>query len=1091
MNILLVSQCSKQALVETRRVIDQFAERKGDRTWQTSITLEGLKALRRLLGKTAKRNTAVACHWIKKANTTELLWIVGNSGRFNEQGTVPTNTSERDLLRNKDENLWHTLEDVALLAGIAGLFHDFGKANELFQKKLKPGHRANLSEPFRHEWISLRLFQAFVGGNADQEWLGRLSKISQEDEAEMLSRIIVDTPPSFDNPFKDEGLAQRKLSTTIAWLILSHHRLPKFLGKKGSGGAPRIGNINKWMESSLNSSWNSPQSVERSWSEADIKAAWRFTNGTPMRSRVWQQKARRLGKRALARRGFAGKDWLADLFSAHTARMILMLADHNYSAQAATVSLQDADYLAYANTDKISKKPKQKLDEHTVGVSFTAVCMTRSLSVLRTSLPSITRHKGFKKRSEDDRFRWQDKAYELACSIRERASQNGFFGINMASTGCGKTFANARIMYGLANEKLGCRFSVATGLRTLTLQTGEAFRQRLKLEEEDLALMIGSQAVSQLYNLHNEPEEFNDSESSEEIAQYVHYHGAITNGSLSKWLLKSAKVNKLVSAPILVSTIDHLIPATEGERGGKQIAPMLRLLTSDLVLDEPDDFDISDLAALTRLVNWAGMLGSRVLISSATLPPSLTTALFDSYLAGRGAFQSVYGEPGRPANVCCAWFDENEVIHSDHADAIAFSEAHDKFANGRCNRLSEKKPLRKARILAIEATQTSVSETVDLIASRIHGALYELHNQHGQVEPNSGKRVSIGIVRMANINPLVAVSKQLFRYLPQQGFRIHYCVYHSRHPLCVRSRIEYHLDTLLKRHDPQALWGNPIILAALENWAEQNHIFVVLASPVAEVGRDHDYDWGIIEPSSMRSIVQMAGRIQRHRNGEPLSSNLLIMSANYKALRGQRPAYYQPGFESQDFALKSHRLEDLVKPDQLTSISAIPRIRKEKLLKPEESLVDLEHAHLEAALFGSEVSGIKECAAQWWRSNANWCYELQRRQPFRSSMPDREYVLYFEEEEDAATFHAIQEDGSLKLVDSSFPRIDLEVADGVSSWGIENFNKIILEVAEKEGLSLGAASRRFGALNIPDYGEDTVVPWQYHPILGLHRRLEN
>ena len=38
---------------------------------------------------------------------------------------------------------------------------------------------------------------------------------------------------------------------------------------------------------------------------------------------------------------------------------------------------------------------------------------------------------------------------------------------------------------------------------------------------------------------------------------------------------------------------------------------MLRLMTGDLVLDEPDDFDMADLPALTRLVHWAGLLGMR------------------------------------------------------------------------------------------------------------------------------------------------------------------------------------------------------------------------------------------------------------------------------------------------------------------------------------------------------------------------------------------------------------------------------------------------------------------------------------------------
>lgn len=65
MNVLLISQCNKRALDESRRILDQFAERKGERSWQTAIAQQGLITLRKLLRKTARRNTAVACHWIK------------------------------------------------------------------------------------------------------------------------------------------------------------------------------------------------------------------------------------------------------------------------------------------------------------------------------------------------------------------------------------------------------------------------------------------------------------------------------------------------------------------------------------------------------------------------------------------------------------------------------------------------------------------------------------------------------------------------------------------------------------------------------------------------------------------------------------------------------------------------------------------------------------------------------------------------------------------------------------------------------------------------------------------------------------------
>ena len=636
MNVLIVSQCSKKALSETRRILDQFAERKGERTWQTAITLQGLSTVRKLLRKTAKRNTAVACHWIKSANQTELLWLVGNIRHFNEQGTVPTNTTSRDILRNADENHWHTAEAISLLAGIAGLFHDFGKANKLFQEKLKPKAKLR-SEPYRHEWVSLRLFQAFVGKQTDQEWLAALSVISAAEEVSIIGRLIKDKQSiPQPNPFK----TMSPLAKVIGWLIVSHHRLPKYSNNEPG---PRVDEMDSWMTGrSFGPAWNSPQCEYDDWKEKDWLEVWEFKYGTPIRSKTWCDKAHSLANRALKHPPFVKTDWLQDSFSSHMARLTLMLADHRYSADGTTEKWQDGAYEAYANTDRVTKDLKQKLDEHNVGVGHNAVLLAKSLPKLRQSLPAITRHKGFKQRSKDEKYRWQDKAYDLAVGISKRTEQQGFFGVNMASTGCGKTFANARIMYGLADEKLGCRFNVALGLRTLTLQTGDALQARLQLDSDDLAVLIGSQAVRQLHEIQKNLAEQADkagivklsaeqagSESAQEIEfdnQYLRYEGSLDDGRLSQWLKVSPALHQLLSAPVLVSTIDYLMPATEGDRGGKQIAPMLRLLTSDLVLDEPDDFDLADLPALSRLVNWAGMLGSRVLLSSATLPPVFVVA---------------------------------------------------------------------------------------------------------------------------------------------------------------------------------------------------------------------------------------------------------------------------------------------------------------------------------------------------------------------------------------------------------------------------------------------------------------------------------
>ncbi len=1098
MNIVLVSQCSKRALPGTRRILDQFAERKGDRVWQTAITQQGLNTLRKMLRKTARRNTAVSCHWVRRRDHSEILWIVGNLRRFNADGSVPTNTTARDILRRKDENNWHSVEAISLLAGIAGLFHDFGKANALFQDKLKPGAK-HFTEPYRHEWVSLRLFQAFVYDCTDPEWLKKLAEASVKDESPMLVRLIKDAPGNAPNPFT----SLPPLAQTVGWLILSHHRLPKY----NSGREPPLEIIDQWLthRSGLRSTWNSPQADYDDWTPKQRVAVWEFPEGTPLRSVTWCAKANSIAKRALKLPKFAASPWWQDRFSLHVARLNLMLADHSYSAGAALVKWQDKEYKAFANTDKKTRQRKQKLDEHNVGVGHNAVLLSKSLPRLRDTLPAITRHKAFKVRSRNARFRWQDNAYELACGVRDRSVRQGFFGVNMASTGCGKTFANARIMYGLASEAIGCRFNVALGLRTLTLQTGDALRDRLHLSDEDIAVLIGSPAVRDLHeqsrsaagNGELEPQEAMEQSGSAsgaallESHQYVRYDGSLDDGRLGEWIRTSPKLHALLSAPVLVSTIDHLIPATEGERGGKQIAPMLRLLTSDLVLDEPDDFGLEDLPALCRLVNWAGMLGSRLLLSSATLPPALIEALFDAYREGRKAFSQACGEPGVDRGICCAWFDEFSRTQTDLGDLPAFARAHNRFVAGRIMKLRSSTPLRLAELLPVKAVGSDKEAVVEAVTDVIARGVTRLHQAHHQVHAATGKRVSVGLVRMANINSMVTVLQHYIACAPAQGSRVHFVCYHSHHPLLVRSMMEARLDAALTRHDEDALWQVPEIASALENHTEQDQVFIVFASPVAEVGRDHDYDWAIAEPSSMRSIIQLAGRIQRHRARPPDSPNLLVLSKNMRALRGSPVAYERPGFEDKHFKLHAHDLQTLLEPWQYEHISAIPRIQESPQPNPCGNFVDLEHAQLRARLFGeSAVDDESPPAAYWWQHQATWSAELQRRSRFRKSQPEEEFILRLNDEEDTPIWHLVHENGEAKAAGKGrIQQTEGSCHSQCQSWMQFDFVTLINELAERRELGVLDTSDKFARVRLPKSSGSTETEWLYRPELGVWRAL--
>jgi CRISPR-associated endonuclease/helicase Cas3 len=1021
---------------------------------------------------------------------------VGNKSKFDENGVVPVNSTNLNFIRNEWENSWHNIEVISLLSAIAGLFHDFGKANKLFQQKLDPDYKGKYYEPYRHEWISLRFFQAFVGDRDDRQWLQALISLTTKDNETTLKRLVKDAPT---NTYNNLLSKLPPLARLIGWLIVSHHRLPVYPAE--GNNQPGYDYIGSWLDQAFDSLWNSPASFDE-WDQISRNANWEFPSGTPFLSAIWQNNATEIATKALQCHRLIEKDWFEQRFTAHLSRLVLMLSDHYYSSKSATPSWQDRSYDCVANTDD-HKRPKQKLDEHNLGVGRNAYKLANKLPELRKNLPALGTNKNLSKnKSNEKRFKWQDKAYKLALSIKDNGKEQGFFGINMASTGLGKTLANARIMYALSDEN-SCRFSVALGLRTLTLQTGNKLAEDLGLTEDKYAVLIGSQAVKLLHEIQKtnkqekqEPITYFGSESTEEIFPndtHIQYSRIPDNEILTRWLEKSPKLQRLIDAPLLVSTIDHLIPATEGTRGGKQIAPMLRLLTSDLVLDEPDDFGLEDLPALCRLVNWAGMLGSRVLLSTATMPPALAFALFQAYQTGWRDYSAVNGDKGETNNICCAWFDEfssKSIVVNTFQE---FRDCHEIYIDKRIRSLKKAEiVLRKANLL--ETSCNNKENTITAISSTIRQGVIQLHKKHHQKYSN--KRVSIGLVRMANINPLVSVGKELLKLPAPEDTRLYFCIYHSQFPLAVRSFIESKLDSALTRHDPDAIWQQTEFKEAIENNQEQHHIFVVLATAVAEVGRDHDYDWAIAEPSSMRSLIQIAGRIQRHRRLEPKKVNMLILSKNYRSLTGRPTAYTRPGFESKKMPLVSHYLNDILRPEQYQKINSVPRIQFQpgKNDKNENgeylNMVQLEHYALFRRLLGFDKE--ENNARLWWQNDISWCGELQRRQPFRRSSPDEPYCLFLSDAESEPVWK-IKND---KVRPYEYARVsnicsidNLEMGERNQLWIKIDLKEIYTKLSNNLILPMDQTSKTFGELRLRTY-KDQVIEWSYHPVLGVHQEID-
>ncbi len=1128
MNVLLVSECGKRALTETRRILDQFAERRGVRTWQTPITQDGLDTLRRLLRKTARKNTAVACHWIRGLNHSELLWTVGPPRRFNAQGSVPTNTTRRNVLRAADENDWHSQEDIHLLAALAALLHDLGKGSAAFQSMLR-GQGTGRNR-YRHEWVSLRLFEAFVGTDDDAHWLTRLAAQTSTDDAAWLKSLRRDgidghCPPPL------ASLSHAPLAQAIGWLLLTHHRLP-MRPHESSGDRPvfTVAGL-KNILGEINANWNEDWAWTPESERPNVAPYWQFPHGLPVTAGHWRQQATRLAQRLLLLRARPDRQppfaWLDEPYVMHLSRLCLMLADHHYSSlteKAQRVSVP-AGCVLYANTERKSRHLCQPLDEHLLGVVSHSREASHALPKFDEHLPRLVNHRALRRRAQDERFHWQDKAADMATAMRDRASRQGAFVVNMASTGCGKTLANARVMQALADPAKGMRCSFAMGLRTLTLQTGRAFRDLLHLGDDEIAIRVGGSASRALFEHYEALAEHSGSASSQalldEDSSVDFIEGNLDTHPLLRQVLHDPQMQALLAAPLLVCTIDHLTPATESQRGGRQIAPMLRLMSGDLVLDEPDDFDIGDLPALTRLVHWAGLLGARVLFSSATLPPALVLGLFEAYRAGRTHFHRNRGERlgagERPPDICCGWVDEFRQEQADCATSSAFETRHEDFARQRHGALTQQAATEARRRCELtEAPKESSTDDTTLFADFARLAMASaavLHDRHHSTDPRSGKRVSFGLIRMANIEPLYEVALALFRLGAPNGCRIHLCVYHSQYPLLMRSAIEYRLDTALRRTDPNAVFGLPDIRSRMDGYAEDDHMFIVLGSPVTEVGRDHDYDWGIVEPSSMRSLIQLGGRIRRHRPGLCTVPNVRVFNTNLRHCRKtNEPAFCMPGFESHAFPLADHHLAALLSPSERDVIDARPRIvaAPAEQLRPQNRLVDLEHVRMRDMMLSGLVAPQRRGppdprsratpvvnATLWWSlppADVLLTADLLRQQPFRQdSVPRVDLVLRVlaDDDDDYELTRLLAKKGGHgelyeRVETSLLARLPNDSISGVGihAWGGADYMETVRELAAARSMSVVECARRFGTVTLPrcDAG------WRFHPALGFAKR---
>lgn len=881
MHVLFVSECSKKAVKKTRAVLDRVATRVGRRTWATPVTEEGLSEIHSSMKAVATRQTSVACYRNDGLRKMTILWIVGNKKLFNKSGAVMCGATRG---HRADVAIEPWVAIGALVSKASGCGHDIGKTEKGFVDNISGAVCENKykASSIRHEWISMRIARLLRDRDFDLDaaWKGIKTERGLKE-------------------FPIEG-GLKDLLDVLDFVLVSHHRLPGgdcggipecssyFAGGHPPGGAIPGGILSPDVVSLYR------KTVERIKKYEDIKTSGDFL-------------------RAIS------------IF----VRAALIFADHQVSKIEYKPPIVASQNLLYANTKRMAGRIgfNQPLQWHLEQTSFVAAASFSEMSrltlrglcdddVARITFPSSA-----------GRFEWQNKA---AATLRKaRNETNGpILVLNIAETGAGKTMMNAKSVCILAPQGR-VRFATVLNQRSLTLQTGDALRNQLGLTKRDLAVVIGDRITRKLHDASERIEPDAETVASDSDENNIDFICDVDIDlsfddfdELPRFLRgrgdKDRRFKRIVATPVLVSTIDYLICAGDLTRQHHHVDALLRIIDSDIIIDEIDSYDPKAIVAILRMVQVVGLCGRNLVCSSATIAPFLAEAVYRAFYSGikmrshllkrnLRAKVAVIDNLVDPLVFDCSEGEEFAEKYRHHLSNIS-----EKIGTGGMG-------------LRIPFLQKVPCQSEGAWMEAVGNAVNTLHNENRWEFGNTGKTVSFGFVRVANIKTAIDVATYLTRTIPNA----YVACYHSQDFIIQRYLKEKTLDRLLTRKpDKNGKNANAAILndVDIKNIVKGQGFdsiqFIVVATPVEEFGRDHDFDWSVLEPSSAHSLIQASGRVNRHRRFALAEGfrNVAIMQYNFRWARGGDPPYYcMPGMETKSLPYEPAGMDGLLNWERLAN----------------------------------------------------------------------------------------------------------------------------------------------------------------------------
>lgn len=890
MHCILISACEKRALKKTRAVLDSYAIRTGQSSWQAPMTMEGLKEIRTALKRTATRQTAVAAYVNYGMRKMKLAWVVGSKHRFNLEGAYPVASTSK---QQKQLEIPEWVRAASLLAGAAGDVHDIGKASEHFQKKLNPDMAGQMvKDDVRHEWLSMKLLQQMRTNGWDWQgaWKG-------------LDRHLIDLTLGERSNIKKQFLLNEL--EAVDYLVVTHHGLLS-------------GNL-RWYPNSDSHVREKHPCIAQLTCAGDIKESIFKSH---------QHRMARLSKMAESEKDHS-LYWKA--LALH-ARAALIHADHTVSAEQYSEIKPDHVSL-FANTKlkntaqgKKERIQDQPLDWHLQQVGDrSAYIATKMMTDLNLAGLSEQTVEFICQPSTLPRFQWQNLVANALQKQINKMPDTPCLMLNIAGTGSGKTRMNLRAACTLRPNDP--RIAITLNLRSLTLQTGEALKSSMNLSDDEIAVVIGDHVSQKLFNESRAKEPVIDED--ENLAEPI-FDAYTEDQAIPQWLhplfVKTVKGRKVIdhiaknvlASPLLVSTIDYLIAAGEPHRQGHHVKALLRIISSDLILDEIDGYEPKSLMAVLRLVQLAAMYGRHVICSSATLSATVADSIYRAFESGIELRAALYQQPQKFMTAIADNELKPKILLQESHQPSVFNQTYQQHLDELQQVLAvkAKQPYRLARLAKIEQPSS------DTWKKTVLEQVENLHEKHSWRFKNTEKKISFGLVRVANIKHAINLAK----YLSTELGHAQIACYHANDWLISRFHKEQRLDFLLTRHKNtkkrptgnEHIFLDDEILQIVQFSTTQDIPFIVIATPVEEVGRDHDFDWAVIDASSVQSIVQTAGRVNRHRLHVVDEPNIVIPQFNYKYCQNRdrtppkkQAVFNRPGYEGYCGDKKQYKSQDL------------------------------------------------------------------------------------------------------------------------------------------------------------------------------------